>query len=318
MEKTLSVQPLASQSSAIARAQRTPAAAPSSTDPPVRRAISGFKPLNDSVSISNEARRMEANPPRGNNDRLQGPRAANMPERAMQALGELKESFFTKEGDEGFNARVDFNSDGVINVQDLGVLREKMASYAQPVTPPAEPEAEPDEVATLQSIRDSFFTQEGEDGFDAASDLNGDGVVNFQDLGLFRSSQGDTAEPVQPVPAALTADNEAVATSTAAPPIQNVASEPDASAVIDDPAPAAVNAGVNALAIDPDTVGLATSANAGTAPALDVASIRESLLDQLRNAFFSRAGDDRFDATLDGNGDGRINFEDFTVVRDRV
>lgn len=261
---------------------------------------------------------MEANVPRGNNDRLQGPRSADMPARAMQVLGELKESFFTKEGDEGFNARLDFNSDGVINAGDLGVLREKMAGYAQTANPPAEPEAEPEEVATLQGIRDSFFTREGDEGFNAASDLNGDGVVNVQDLGLFRQSQADVAQPVQPVPATLTGDNEAATASTAAPAIQSVTSEPDAGVVIDDPAPATVATGVSSLAIDPDTIGLASSANAGATPAVDVASIRESLLDQLRNAFFSRAGDDRFDASLDGNGDGRINFADFTVVRDRV
>ena len=56
----------------------------------------------------------------------------------------------------------------------------------------------------------------------------------------------------------------------------------------------------------------------GATPAIDAAELRSSLLDQLRNAFFSQAGDDRFDASLDANGDGRINVADFLSVREEV
>lgn len=324
MEKALSVQPLAT-AAGLQRAHRTPVTSPSSTDPPARaaRPVSGSKPGMDSVSISNEARRMDAmQTPRGNSDRIQGPRSADGPDRAMRMMTELKESFFTKEGDEGFNARVDFNSDGMINAGDLGVLREKMRGYASAPPPPAQPEpaAEPDEVATLQGIRDSFYTREGEDGFNAASDLNGDGVVNVQDLGLFRQSQANVAEPVQPVPAELTGD-DGTAVEAAASTVASATTEPVTGAVIEDPAPAVVEpatTGVSGISVDPATIGLASASNAGDAPTLDVASIRESLLDQLRNAFFTREGDDNFDATLDSNGDGQINVADFLSVRDSV
>ncbi|MFK7889116.1 MAG: hypothetical protein AB8G16_19835 [Gammaproteobacteria bacterium] len=324
MEKALSVQPQA-MAAAVQRSQRTPVASPSSADPPrAQRPISGSKPGMDSVSISNEARRMDAMPPPPEGgDRMQGPRSGAESDRGMRILGELKESFFTQEGDEGFNARLDFNSDGVINAGDLGMLREKMAGSGPTIRPPPQPEPvnEPEEVATLESIRDAFYTREGEDGFNAASDLNGDGVVNVQDLGLFRQSQGNDAQPVQPVPAPVTGGSEPAAATTAGPTIQSVTSEPQTTAVIEDPAPAVstpATSGVSGIAVDPDAIGIATSASAGSAPAVDVASVRESLLDQLRNAFFTREGDDNFDATLDSNGDGQINVADFLSVRDSV
>ncbi len=315
MEKTALMQPLQSVA-AVPRATRTPLGSPSTADPPAPalRALSGSKPALDQVSISNEAQRIaaaedaRASAP-GNNDRLQDAPVRSAADQAGRIMDELKERFFTRAGDENFSAKFDFNSDGVINVQDLGMLREKLAGGPPPDEPASTPPA-----ASLDSIRAAFFTRDGDDGFDATADLNGDGIVNVTDLGLFRKAQDDASQPVQPVPEELTTASDLQAVTSAQTTGVTVATpSPDAEPTTATPAgvQTTVTPAVNPAATqEADT--------SGATPELDAAQLRANLLDQLRNAFFSREGDDRFDATLDANGDGRINVADFLSVREEV
>ena len=351
METTTVQQPLRSVAGLQSAAPST-VTAPSSTDPPnVMRALSGTKPGLDRVSISDEAQRMaaardaRAASGAGNNDRLESAGPRSMADRADSIMNELKARFFTRAGDENFKAKLDFNSDGMINVQDLGMLREKLASM-RPPEPPASPNAsvttsapaaatqtgpatsqsqvpadstsasnvsEPataSSALTVESIRAAFFTRDGEDGFNAAADLNGDGVINVRDLGLLRQAQADTAEPTQPVPEPLLATGGSTPTPTSA-----TGLTPEAPATASDGSNDASSATATPV-VDPALTQEAETGAAATA--LPTADLRASLLDQLREAFFSQAGDDRFDATLDANGDGRINVADFVSVREEV
>ncbi len=326
---------------AVQRASGTPVAAPSSADPPRAgtRAVSGAKPNVDRVSISDAARLQQANGPR-ESDRItqgQGPRS-----QADQMMADFKASFFANEGDDNFNAKLDLNRDGVINTTDLGMFKEKMAS-AGLVPPPPDDEAQA--APTLDSIRDAFFTREGDDGFNAAADLNGDGIVNVRDLAAFKLAQSDTSEPTLPISEPTTGPIDAqvagVATQSSGVALN---AEPDAPTVVSDPAGSTPQA-ANALAGNTNDDATATASGsfntdpAGGVPeaatallnvaageatpgvagaSVDAQTTRMNLLDQLREAFFSREGEDRFDASLDGNGDGLINVADFLSVRDRV
>lgn len=336
MEKTAMMQPMRS-AMAVQRAAVTPINAPSTTDPPAapaRRAISGAKPATDRVSISNEAQRLNAagsggaTPNTGGNDRLENANPRSMSDRVQSMISELKASFLTRAGEEGFNEKFDFNSDGIINAGDLGIFREKVGSMAQPgamplVTPPdnegtqvpvtstAQPNAEPaSSELTLDALRSAFHSRDGDDRFNAAADLNGDGMVNVRDLGLFQQAQSGVADPVQPVPQPVTAVNPS------SQPVAGVAPSGDlASPETVAPSEGSVEAGVSAV-VNPAVTQEADTSGATTE--VDAAEIRANLLDQLREAFFSQTGDDRFNASLDANNDGLINLIDMVQVRDQV
>lgn len=215
----------------------------------------------------------------------------------QQAMDGMRASFHSKAGDDNFNASFDFNSDGVINTGDLGLLREKLAGGAPIGGPQVEPPPTDDPPAppTLAEIRGAFFTREGDENFNAAADLNGDGVVNAGDLGMFKQSMSTPVAPptvnsdaagvkigsahtTQPVPDVV---ETMVGTTT------SVTSEPSG----------------NTQAMSPDMESTQAS-NTG-----------QNILAQLRSAFFSSQGDDRFSSALDINGDGRINVADFAAAR---
>lgn len=334
MEKTAMMQPLQS-AAAVPRAARSAVTAPSTADPPRPglRALTGGKPALDRVSISDEAQRVAAAQEAraseaGNNDRLQdaGPRSAE--DRAERVLSELKERFFSRSGEEGFDAKFDFNSDGVINVQDLGLFREKLAGGSPPsgpaspnltataLTPPSQTPVdatavtqstepvEPDSATlavTLDSIRSAFFTREGDDGFNSAADLNGDGVVNVRDLGLFRASQPDVAEPVQPVPEPLTSVGGDEGTASTGVSTNGLAVD---TAAPDDGADASATSGATAAFVNPAATQEADTS--GATPAVAAADLRSTLLEQLRDAFSARAEN------------SRVNVADFVSVREEV
>ncbi|MEL7450726.1 MAG: dockerin type I domain-containing protein [Pseudomonadota bacterium] len=112
----------------------------------------------------------------GSADRLPADSPAQRP---SPALANMMQSFFTTSDMEGFDASSDLNGDGVINFGDLAALR-AIESGAE-----SEPPQKMDPM--VHNMSDSFFTSSGEQGFDATNDLNGDGMVNFQDLAILRS-----------------------------------------------------------------------------------------------------------------------------------
>lgn len=216
-------------------------------------------------------------------------------EAQMQAaMDGLRGAFYSKDGDDRYDARFDFNADGVINAGDLGMLREKLAMNG-PVRDPQPPAAEPQPAPpTLQELRDAFYTRSGDDNFNAAADLNSDGVVNAQDLALYRDSMSTPVTP--PQVQAVQPDIGAAAQPT----------QPVPPTIVADPAAPANVKGGDADATEPVVDAAATT---------QTASHRDNILAQLRAAFFSTRGDDRFDGALDVNGDGRINVGDFVAAR---
>lgn len=100
-------------------------------------------------------------------------------QRPSPQLANMMEAFYTTSDMEGFSASSDLNADGVINFQDLAALRAMQAETE--AAPPQKPEAH------MHNMTESFFTTDTSQGFDAASDFNDDGMINFQDLALLRS-----------------------------------------------------------------------------------------------------------------------------------
>ncbi|MFK8014502.1 MAG: dockerin type I domain-containing protein [Gammaproteobacteria bacterium] len=312
MNPTATAQPLGAVS-AVQKAPMTPVAAPSSSDPPrAATPVYGAKPNADSVTISDAARlAVSDDPPRAQAppDRIGALTPDAEMTRAEQIMADLKSSFFTSAGEEGFDTKLDFNKDGVINAGDLGIFREKMAGRTMPDESGASaPTAPP----TLNSIRDSFFTQKGEEGFDASADLNGDGVVNAQDLGLYKQALAESAQPVQPVPAELNSTGVDAANPATLNTTESVDTATPGSVIVDEgtlSSPTALSVTI------PDVT--ATASEAGTTQSADPAAARLNLLDQLREALFAR-GEDRPDSSPGGARNGISNVGDFISIRESV
>lgn len=95
----------------------------------------------------------------------------------------IREAFFAVEGEDHFDASVDLNGDGVVNYGDLGLLRAR--EQRQVIDTPVDQAAE-----LQQTVRDAFFATKGDERFDTAADLNGDGAVNYADLAMLRQKSG--------------------------------------------------------------------------------------------------------------------------------
>ncbi len=100
-------------------------------------------------------------------------------QRPTPAMANMVASFFKTADMEGFDANSDLNADGVINFQDLAALRDIEAGAG--AVPPQHPKT------VLNNLTDAFLSTESSENFDAPSDLNDDGMINFQDLAIFRS-----------------------------------------------------------------------------------------------------------------------------------
>lgn len=106
----------------------------------------------------------------------------------MSMMDRMKASFFTRQGDDGFDATVDLNSDGRIDNADLAALRADGSA--------------PEPVSMLQQMQQSFLTRAGDERFDPGLDMNTDGIINFADLAMLRAKleTGVTRPPVAPAP----------------------------------------------------------------------------------------------------------------------
>ncbi|MEM6640876.1 MAG: hypothetical protein AAF610_13350 [Pseudomonadota bacterium] len=304
--------------SALRSAARPPVAPPSTADPPATGQVNtaGVQQNTDRVTISDRAQQLSA-AQTGAAASVTGAPASD----AERAVLEIRDRFFTTAGDRNFSEDFDFNRDGVINFEDLGQLQEKLASAngatlsaATPPSPspvPDSPEqgvvsgtnntqpltqAEPVSVGsadaepalTLDGLRESFFARAGDDRFNAAADLNRDGVVNATDLGLFRQAQADTAEPVQPVPDVVETVGSVDSADTAAVNAQSTDAEPAAT----------VETNVPTQAVD---------------AASDRATIRANLVDQLRSALVDAR--DRSEGRANA---GQLDLTDYLSVNEEV
>ena len=112
-------------------------------------------------------------------------------QRPTPAMANMLAAFFTTSDMEGFDANSDLNADGVINFQDLAALRdiETGVGGVAPETPKA----------LFNNMTEAFLSSEGSEGFDAASDLNDDGMINFQDLAILRSKMEASDATTEPL-----------------------------------------------------------------------------------------------------------------------
>ncbi len=100
-------------------------------------------------------------------------------QRPSPAMANMVEAFFSTSDMKRFDVNSDLNADGVINFQDLAALRDKEAGAGP--APPEQPKEH------FKNLTEAFLSSEGSEGFNAGSDLNGDGMINFQDLAILRS-----------------------------------------------------------------------------------------------------------------------------------
>lgn len=96
----------------------------------------------------------------------------------------------------------------------------------------------------LANMMQAFYTTADMDGFDAASDLNADGVINFQDLAALRAQQSGGAA--------------------------------------------------------------------------DVGSNADAMVASITDALFTDKGSEGFDASVDLNADGMVNFQDLALLRQKL
>lgn len=98
----------------------------------------------------------------------------------VDVVERMRAAFFSVTGDDHFDPGSDLNGDGQVNYADLAILRAGDDAV--------EPDSTPD---MLAQMRDAFFTQRGDDGYESALDLNNDGSINYADLAALRDQQSN-------------------------------------------------------------------------------------------------------------------------------
>jgi len=93
-------------------------------------------------------------------------------------LKAVKNAFGAVQGDDRYNAVADANSDGVVDFDDTTHI---LSNWGKPVTGSSQAPAvfNEDYLALVQA---NMGAKAGEDRFTSASDANGDGVVDFDDI----------------------------------------------------------------------------------------------------------------------------------------
>lgn len=184
------------------------------------------------------------------------------------------------------------------------------APSAQPSPGAAQPSPITDGVtygqAELDSLLASFGAGQGSAQFNAASDLNGDGLVNFDDLNRLLSNFAPAAAPATqaaPPPPAPTS-------KPAQTPIASAAAEREAAPVA---TPASTPEATAAAAPLTPEAGTAQAAPSPTGQT-DGGGFDQSDLPSLLFSYGSRLGESGFDARFDFNSDGVIGFDDLNTA----
>ncbi len=267
---------------------------------------------------------------------------SDLAQEAASIMQGMRDAFFTRSGEDGFDAELDLNQDGVINVRDLAIVRQKLASAGVPVTDVSDPvpdtsaataqvmsapQTDTESTAaggTLDALKAAFYTREGEDGFNAAVDFNNDGVINAVDLGLARRGEAETTQPVPPTVTSAGDDSpnpvkETLNDLRAA--FHTRVGEDGYNAAVDFNNDGIVNVRDLAMARAGSVSGAADVTQPVAPQTVESESFGDrarTLIQQLREAFYSSRGESRFSASLDANGDGRINVADMMGLRNRL
>lgn len=86
----------------------------------------------------------------------------------------LLEAFGAQIGDDAYDESLDLDGDGMIGLDDLDTM---LVNLSQPQDAPENPAG-----STLDQLTAAFGLNEGDDGFVAELDLNGDGTIDLNDL----------------------------------------------------------------------------------------------------------------------------------------
>lgn len=122
-------------------------------------------------------------------------------------LAYLNEAFGARAGDDAFRAEYDFNTDGVLDGADLGLLlglfgQVKPTDTDAGAGAPTATEREGFTLADTDALQAFWGARAGDEAYVARLDLNSDGVLNGADLGLILGAiDGPTHDPgVEPAP----------------------------------------------------------------------------------------------------------------------
>ena len=190
----------------------------------------------------------------------------------------------------------------------------------------------------LADILKSFGQRSSDTGFNSALDVNGDGVINFADLNATLSKQnapGETdpptggplpvePDPLAPTPASLDADEAGQIDSPTGAPASPTGEDEEGPTVFtaedvdralsafgtsegDDAFNSAYDFDNDGVINFGDLNELLGRIGAGT-------NAQQTLLDQLTERFGVSNGDERFNANLDFDNDGVINFGDLNTL----
>jgi Ca2+-binding EF-hand superfamily protein len=190
----------------------------------------------------------------------------------------------------------------------------------------------------LADILKAFGQRSTDAGFSSALDVNGDGVINFADLNAALTKQnapGETnpptggplpvePDPLAPTPASLDADEGGAIDAPTGAPAPTTGEEEEGPAVFtaedvdralgafgtsegDDAFNSAYDFDNDGVINFGDLNELLSRIGAG-------ANAQQTLLDQLTERFGASNGDERFNANLDFDNDGVINFGDLNTL----
>jgi hypothetical protein len=117
----------------------------------------------------------------------------------MDVFNAIISAFGSQKGDANYNPDADLNADGLVNAVDWSIAKQKYSS-------PSDYSAVSNAVAGVPGVDDTFGysyglvnlvldafgTQKGDANYNAAADLNDDGLVNIVDFNLAKA-QGNPA-----------------------------------------------------------------------------------------------------------------------------
>lgn len=118
------------------------------------------------------------------------PQVAETVQFTQNDVDNLLKIFGAGAGDSEFISQYDLDGSGTIDLQDLNAM------LAQIGTPPAAESGAPDGFTQddIDLLLEAFGSQPGDDAYNEALDLDGDGVIGLQDLNTMLASMGQGTE----------------------------------------------------------------------------------------------------------------------------
>lgn len=119
------------------------------------------------------------------------PQTAEQVQFTQSDIETLMKIFGTSIGDSNFMAEYDLDGNGSINLQDLNAMLANIAAAEQAVRDPQMAFSQQD----LDLLLQAFGAQPGDELYDLALDLDGDGIIGLQDLNLMLANMVQPETP---------------------------------------------------------------------------------------------------------------------------